>query len=583
MFINKNLIQFARGNGSLVAAASALELLVTLMGTGIAACLAFAIEMMIGARPLPFFSHIGQPFIVIAVLLMMRFVLVKQKTYLANQSSIGIKARLREGLMLKLFQLGPAYTAQKRTGDIANTISNKVEWLSNYYVMYLPTCISTAANAILILVVLQGLDRVTALICLLSCIGLFVCPMLFYSLTKERGEKEWQAHTVYYADCLDSIQGMVTLKAFNANRRRGEYIRAKGEELRRDIMSQLRITVLETGIMEFLVRFGGAFSIAVAVVQAAAGGGASAYLVYTLFLVSACFSPMMQLGSSWHMGYRGITASYSIHALLEEPVRLSLLPKVQAGSALKPESCGGDIVFHKVCFAYPKAEGEVLHDISFTVPQGTMMAIVGPSGSGKSTIASLLAGFYPVGSGRIQIGDKVLSEKNVAQIQGLISAVWQDSHLFYGSVLDNIRIGRDSATFEEVVAAAKKANIHHFIQELPKGYDTLLGEKGARFSGGERQRIAIARAFLKNAPILIFDEATSSLDRRNEIEIQQSFHELLQGKTALVIAHRMSTIMQAEQICVVEQGKIVDSGTHEELMEASAPYRLLMGSQMECQ
>ena len=172
-----------------------------------------------------------------------------------------------------------------------------------------------------------------------------------------------------------------------------------------------------------------------------------------------------------------------------------------------------------------------------------------------------------------------LNDKSIYSIQSLISAVWQDCHIFYGTVYENILFGRPGASRDEVVAAAQKANLHSFIETLPKGYDTPLGENGMRFSGGERQRIALARAFLKNSPILIFDEATSSLDRKNELEIQKSFFELSREKTSLVIAHRLSTIQQADQIIVLERGKIVAAGTHEQLRDSSPEYMLLTGGQ----
>ena len=242
------------------------------------------------------------------------------------------------------------------------------------------------------------------------------------------------------------------------------------------------------------------------------------------------------------------------------------------------KACTGDIVFKNAVFAY--AEDTVIDDISFTIPHGTTTALVGASGSGKSTIAHLLAGFYPLKSGTITIGGTVMSEKTVAEIQDLISAVWQDSHMFFGTVYENILIGKPDAAKEEVIEAAVKARIHDFITSLPDGYNTNIGEHGTKFSGGEKQRIAIARAFLRNSPLLIFDEATSSLDRHNEIEIQKSFAELCKGKTVLVIAHRLATIQKAEQICIIRKGKIEAAGTHEQLSLHSESYRALMGTQI---
>lgn len=579
MFINRYLIQFAKGSGRLVAVACLYELVLTALGTGISLCCAFASRMILGDEGVPLFTNVVQIFCCIAVGLIIRFILSKQKVIKANQCSIQIKDHLRKELMAKMFDLGPAFTTGQRTGDIANTISSKVEWLSYYYTLYLPTVISALINAVILIGVLLQFDWLIALICCIACIGMIVCPMSFYHMMKERGNKEWEAHTAYYADCLDSIQGMTTLKAFNANHQRRDYIHRKGEELRQCVMAQLRVSMLENGVLELLARLGSAFSVAVAVVRSITVGYSDS-LIYILFIAGACFAPMMNLVNAWHMGYRGITASYSIQGLLDERAVLSLNSRTSQTKSLDGGT-GCDITFDHVNFAYSEGDGDVLHDISFQIPKGTMTALVGPSGGGKSTIAHLLAGFYPVRSGSVRVGDAIVGEETVAEVQAMISAVWQDSHIFYGTVMDNIRMGRPDATDEEVVNASKQANLHDLVVSLPDGYHTLLGENGMRFSGGERQRIALARAFLKNSAILIFDEATSSLDRKNELEIQRSFDRLRQGKTSLVIAHRLSTIRQANQICIIESGRIIASGTHEELARTSSAYRALMGGQLE--
>jgi ATP-binding cassette subfamily B protein len=244
------------------------------------------------------------------------------------------------------------------------------------------------------------------------------------------------------------------------------------------------------------------------------------------------------------------------------------------------EAFTGNIRFDGVTFAYNEEDGDVLRSVDFTIPNKTTTALVGPSGSGKSTAAHLLAGFYPLDKGHIRVGELTLNGDTVSEIQDQISAVWQDCRLFYGTVRENIMVGKPDASQEEVEEAAKEASIHDFILSLPEGYATLLGERGLRFSGGERQRIALARAFLRNSPVLILDEATSSLDRRNEREIQRSLQKLSKGKTCLVIAHRLATIQSADNIILLDRGRIADMGTHEQLIASSAAYRALMGSQL---
>ena len=259
--------------------------------------------------------------------------------------------------------------------------------------------------------------------------------MLFYFLMRERGEAEMRAHSQYYSDCLDSIQGIATLKAFNANARQREIIHAKGEELRQAVMGQLSITMLENVVLQFFAGLGSAFSIAVAAYRCAGGHMEQANLVYALFLIGSCFAPMTALISAWHLGYRGVVASYSIIELLEEPVKLSLSAGEHGGPVVSgPGQFSGEIRFDKVSFAYTPQDGDVLKEVSFTVPNQTTTALVGASGSGKSTIAHLLAGFYPVGKGAVLVGGKALDRQSVCAIQDQIAAVWQDCRMFSSTV-----------------------------------------------------------------------------------------------------------------------------------------------------
>ena len=577
MFINRYLAAFARGHGGKITLTCFLQLILTLLGTMISLGVAFVVRMLQGEARILFFSELWQVFAAIGACIALRYALSRRKMLVAEQCSLDIKASLRDRLLRKLFALGPAYTGRERTGNIASTVSSKVEYLNEYYTIYLPAAVSAVVNAALIVSTLFLFNRPSAWTCLAGCLGMLGCPMIFYFLMRRRGEAEMQAHAQYYSDCLDSVQGMSTLKAFNANGRQKEAIYQKGEQLRQAVMGQLRVTMLENVVLQFFAGLGNAFSIAIAAYQCAGGHMDPDALVYALFLIGACFAPMSNLINAWHMGYRGVVASYSIIELQNQPVRLSLLP--EEGTAAKAPSAS-DVRFENVSFAYDPADGDVLHGVSFDIPARTTTALVGSSGSGKSTIAQLLAGFYPVRAGSVCVGGQELSEQTVGGIQDQIAAVWQDCHLFYGTVEDNIRMGKPGATREEIERAAKEASIHDFISSLPDGYQTLLGERGMRFSGGERQRVALARAFLRDAPIVILDEATSSLDRKNEIAVQRSFHNISRGRTALVIAHRLATIQNAGQIILMEGGRILAKGTHAQLMRDSAQYRKLMGGQL---
>ena len=579
MFINRYLINFGRGHGALIAGACLLQLLLTVLGTMVSLGVAFIVRMIQGEGQILFFTQLWQLFFAIALLVAARFVLAKRKVTVSERCSLEIKASLRERLLHRLFSLGPAYMGKERTGNIASTISTKVEYLNEYYTVYLPAAVSALINAAVLIAVLMRFNSLTAWICVAGCVGMISCPMLFYFLMRERGKREMQAYSQYYSDCLDSVQGMPTLKAFNANARQKEIIHTKGEELRRAVMGQLRITMLENVVLQFFIGLGSAVSIAVAAWQCAAARMTPGNLVYALFLIGACFAPMSTLINAWHLGYRGVVASYSIIELLNARGKLLLAVERESDPAQKAP-LGGDIRFEHVSFAYDPEDEDVLKDVSFTIPQGTTTALVGMSGSGKSTIAHLLAGFYPVENGAISVGGKQLNGETVGAVQDQIAAVWQDCRLFYGTVEENILVGRPGADHEAVEQAAREASIHELIASLPEGYQTMLGEGGARFSGGERQRVAMARAFLRDAPIVILDEATSSLDRRNEMAIQQSLQKLSCGKTALVIAHRLATIQAADQIILMDKGQIAAIGTHEQLLQSSEQYRALMGTQL---
>lgn len=240
----------------------------------------------------------------------------------------------------------------------------------------------------------------------------------------------------------------------------------------------------------------------------------------------------------------------------------------------------GRIRFEKVTYGYGE-EGDVLHDLSLEVKKGQMFALVGPSGGGKTTICHLIPHFYEVERGKIYVDDYELHDITAASLRQNIGIVQQDVHLFNTSIRDNILYGRPSATEEEVIAAAKRANIHDYVLSLEKGYDTVIGERGVKLSGGQKQRLSIARVFLKNPPILILDEATSALDNTTELLIQKSLDELCKGRTTIVVAHRLSTVKNADEIAVVSDGRIIEQGTHEELLDINGEYSKLYKMQFK--
>ena len=290
------------------------------------------------------------------------------------------------------------------------------------------------------------------------------------------------------------------------------------------------------------------------------------FLVGVMLFVSDLFGPIKAL----YTQATRLTVMNSCMDRIEEVFGEKELPD-NGKSAIPKNSQAPEVEFQNVRFAY--GDKDVLHDISFTLPQHTMTALVGPSGGGKSTVANLLARFWDVGAGKVLVRGRDVRDVRLADLMEHISMVFQRVYLFQDTIYNNIAMGRPDATREEVMEAAKKARCYDFIMALPNGFDTVIGEGGESLSGGERQRISIARCILKDAPIVILDEATASVDADNESYIQQAISELCKGKTLLVIAHRLNTIRNADQILVIADGQIAQSGTHEELMEAGGLYR----------
>ena len=248
-------------------------------------------------------------------------------------------------------------------------------------------------------------------------------------------------------------------------------------------------------------------------------------------------------------------------------------PEIQdAPDAKDLEHVKGHVSYEDVSFHYSDDDAMVLSHVSFDIPAGKSIALVGPSGGGKTTICSLLPRFYDVTGGRVTIDGQDVRTLTKKSLRSQIGSVQQDVYLFCGTIRENIAYGKPDATMEEIIDAAKKANIHEFIQELPDGYDTFVGERGTRLSGGQKQRISIARVFLKNPPILILDEATSALDNESERRIQKSLEELAKNRTTITIAHRLSTIRNADEILVVTEDGIAERGTHRELLDKDGIY-----------
>ena len=302
-------------------------------------------------------------------------------------------------------------------------------------------------------------------------------------------------------------------------------------------------------------------------------GGKLDLLVFAAFLIvgSRIFDPLTAALINFAQLRYNEQAGERIYNLLSEPVI--------TGDREPPENAC-DISFEKVGFSY-HSHFPALSDISGTMPQGSLTALVGPSGSGKSTMLKLIVRFYDPEAGSILFGGENIRRMEPEKYMKKLSMVFQDVYLFQDTIGNNIRFGKENASREELIEASRKACCHEFIMKLPQGYDTLIGEGGCTLSGGEKQRISIARAFLKNAPVILLDEATASLDPENELEVQKAIDTLIEGRTVVVVAHRLKTVCRADNIYVLNNGQIEESGTHQHLLEKNGLYARLWNLQQE--
>jgi ATP-binding cassette subfamily B protein len=394
--------------------------------------------------------------------------------------------------------------------------------------------------------------------------------LLAYRLVGWFGRRQITSRNLSASRMLEYLQGITVLKAFSLT---GKGFARLDKTLRRLRDDCIRLEaaggapiilyglVLDMGYAALLVY--GAHLLA---------QGEIAVPVFILFLVigSKFFEPLLSFGMfSAEMRYMNLAAGRIAEVMETRPLPESPQPRV-------PESYA--ITFDNVRFGYGTGR-TVLDGVSFRMPERGMTALVGPSGGGKTTITSLIARFWDVDGGNISIGGVNIRDIPQENLNGLFSVVFQDVYLFQDSILNNIRVGRKEATKQEIIAAAKTAHCHDFIEQMEQGYETRIGEGGATLSGGERQRVSIARALLKNAPIVILDEATAALDPENELSIQKAINALIREKTVIVIAHRLKTVIGADQILVLDDGHIKERGNHQELLEKQGLYAHLWNEQ----
>ena len=571
MHFESRLWAFTKGLRLRIAYAVIIGLAATTFGIARLALLGWLIGRIFAGDG---FRDLLAPLLAVGLVIVLRGALEHWRAIVSHETAARVQLHLRRLLFAKVAELGPGYVAQQRSGDVTLSLVDGVEQLEVYFGQYIPQLTVSMLTPLLIFAFIAWLDFVVAGVVLAFAFVALFAPAIWHHLDSRKSIERRRAYGAFAAELLDSIQGLATLKAFGQSGPRADTLAARARELFRSTMWVLATNSLGRGITDSSIAVGAAAALGVGAFRVAGGDMELSALLVILMLGVEVYRPMRDLRTVLHQGMNGLSAAQGIYRLLDGEPQVR---DADTGSA--PVSLSPEIVFDDVTFRYPGGQLATHRHLSFTVSAGERVGIVGPSGCGKSSIVRLLLRFYDPESGDIRIGGHRLRDLPFAAIRSQIAVVSQDTYLFHGNIEDNIRMGRPDASHDEIVAAASAANIHGFVMSLPDGYRTLIGEKGIKLSGGQRQRVAIARALLRDTPILVLDEALSAVDAENEAVIQEALDRLMRDRTVLILAHRLSSVIDCDRILALDDGRIVESGDHAALMAAGNVYHRLMAEQ----
>ena len=530
------------------------------------------------------FESLTWPLVGMAVLIAARAGLQYLQEVMSHHTASMVKVKLRERLYEHSLALGPGHFDSARTGDALMSMAEGVERLEAFFGRYLPQMIVAALAPVVIFIFMALIDFRTGLIFLAFALLTLIIPNMFHRWNRERSMARRDAYGALGADFLDAVQGLATLKAFGQSRIRGELLAERARQLFRTTMGVLAANAA-TGALTILgITGGAAVALGWGAVRVADGDLELRALLIVLMLGVEVFRPLRELVQLYHDGVMAMSSAEGIFAIMDSPVAVSDPERSPSGANGSMEPVGNikaEVAFENVSHAYNEGRRPALQELSFTLHEGETLGLVGPSGAGKSTIVWLILRFFDPQQGMVRLGGRDIRDIPLEELRDQVSVVTQDTYLFHGTVADNLRLGNPEASQAQLEDSARAANAHEFIVRLPNGYETVVGERAVRLSGGQRQRIAIARALLKNAPILILDEALSSVDAENEAVIVQALDRLIEGRTTLRIAHRLSSVVNAHRILVLDNGQLTETGSHSELVAAGGLYAELMAQQQE--
>lgn len=506
--------------------------------------------------------------IVAVIALIIRFVCTTFSSRMGYLSSKAVKKTLREKIYRKLLKLGPSYKEDVKTSEVVQVAVEGVDQLETYFGAYLPQFFYAMLAPLTLFVYLCFVNIPSAIV-LLVCVPLIpVAIAAVQTWAKKLLSKYWGQYTALGDTFLENLQGLTTLKIYQADGFKNDEMNRESEKFRKITMKVLTMQLNSITIMDLIAYGGAALGVIMAVTQYSGGHVSLAGCLLIILLAADFFIPMRLLGSFFHIAMNGMSASDKIFRLLD-------LPEPEEKTGKIADDCS--VVCSDLYFSYEE-DREILHGVNMNFAKGTFTSIVGESGCGKSTVAAILMGRNKGYTGSVTVGGMSLADISEESLMKNFTYISHQSYLFKGTVKDNLLMGKPDATDKEMWEVLQRVNLAEFLKN-EKGLDTCLTERAENLSGGQRQRLALARALLHDSPVYIFDEATSNIDVESENDIMREIHELAKTKTVILISHRLANVTSSDNIYVMKNGAVAESGQHEKLLQQNGVYADLWNAQ----